>query len=220
MGRYVMAEDYVRALRGRERCSRVRSIARSRAWMCSLLPSLADSGAADRRGHRPVKGGQEPCAALMLRCTQLFNLTGHPAISLPCGDDRAGLPVGLQLVGRKGGTRRCCSTRSACEARAPDARMISSSSIAGSSASPRSAETDRHRAAVRLGHRLDSTIGRRVAHDVRIAATTRGAADPPRGCRRGDGRHRRVLHAGADAPTTRWSPASDAAARAAARPAR
>jgi aspartyl-tRNA(Asn)/glutamyl-tRNA(Gln) amidotransferase subunit A len=29
-----------------------------------------------------------------------FNLTGHPAISLPCGLTRAGLPIGLQLVGR------------------------------------------------------------------------------------------------------------------------
>lgn len=29
-----------------------------------------------------------------------FNLTGHPAVSLPCGMSRSGLPIGLQLVGR------------------------------------------------------------------------------------------------------------------------
>lgn len=29
-----------------------------------------------------------------------FNLTGHPAMSIPCGHTAAGLPVGLQLVGR------------------------------------------------------------------------------------------------------------------------
>jgi len=34
------------------------------------------------------------------RFTCPFNLTGQPAISLPCGFDSQGLPVGLQIVGR------------------------------------------------------------------------------------------------------------------------
>ena len=32
--------------------------------------------------------------------TMLFNMTGHPAVSLPMGLDDEGMPLGLQLVGR------------------------------------------------------------------------------------------------------------------------
>jgi len=31
-----------------------------------------------------------------------YNMTGHPAMSIPCGWDKAGLPIGLQLIGRLG----------------------------------------------------------------------------------------------------------------------
>lgn len=36
------------------------------------------------------------------RFTEAANLTGQPAVSLPCGYDGHGLPVGLQLAGRRG----------------------------------------------------------------------------------------------------------------------
>lgn len=36
----------------------------------------------------------------MGRCTGSFTLTGLPALSIPCGFTKAGLPIGMQLVGR------------------------------------------------------------------------------------------------------------------------
>ncbi len=40
--------------------------------------------------------------AALLRCTRPGNLSGLPALSLPCGFSPEGLPVGLQLIGRPG----------------------------------------------------------------------------------------------------------------------
>ena len=47
-----------------------------------------------------VGGKQESVLAASWRFTYPYNLTGLPAISVPCGFDRAGLPIGLQIAAR------------------------------------------------------------------------------------------------------------------------
>lgn len=48
-----------------------------------------------------------------------FNLTGQPAISLPAGFTKSGLPVGLQLVGRRFADRQLLRLAAAAEALGP-----------------------------------------------------------------------------------------------------
>lgn len=100
LARYVLAEDYLRAMAGRATLQREVDAALS--WYDVLaLPTLPI--AAPRLGAATVSfdGVAHPVRNLMLRLTQLFNITGHPAVSLPCGTTARGLPVGLQLVGRR-----------------------------------------------------------------------------------------------------------------------
>jgi aspartyl-tRNA(Asn)/glutamyl-tRNA(Gln) amidotransferase subunit A len=98
MGRYILAEDYVRALRGREILRQeVDAALEGRDGL--LLPSMAVP--ATKLGAATVKvgGTEEAVRNITLRLTQLFNVTGHPAITMPCGTTSEGLPIGAQLVG-------------------------------------------------------------------------------------------------------------------------
>jgi aspartyl-tRNA(Asn)/glutamyl-tRNA(Gln) amidotransferase subunit A len=45
-------------------------------------------------------GVQEPAVFALIRCTLPFNIARLPALSLPCGFTRSGLPIGFQIAGR------------------------------------------------------------------------------------------------------------------------
>lgn len=51
-------------------------------------------------GPREIEGSKVSPLAWMA-FTYPFNVTGHPAASVPCGWSKSGLPVGLQIIGRR-----------------------------------------------------------------------------------------------------------------------
>ncbi len=114
MGRYVLAEDYARALTGRDVLRREvdAALAEHDALVLPTLPIPAPPLGANSVA---VAGRAEPVRNLMLRQTQLFNLTGHPAVSVPCEPTTAGLPCGVQLVGARMQTEALLRVALTCE---------------------------------------------------------------------------------------------------------
>jgi aspartyl-tRNA(Asn)/glutamyl-tRNA(Gln) amidotransferase subunit A len=113
-GRYVLAEDYVRAQTVREQLTD--SIDTSFDLCDAIaLPALAIKPQAIGATNVVVGGRREPVRAAMLRLTQPFNMSGHPAISIPCGKTSDGWPCGFQLVGRGRDTRALLRLALACE---------------------------------------------------------------------------------------------------------
>ncbi len=103
-GREIPAVNYLAALEKRERYRALvdQALAEYDALILPTLPIVAPPvGAADV--IFPGSSEPFPVRPALLRLTQLFNITGHPAISLPIVS--TGLPVGVQLVGRRGQTK-------------------------------------------------------------------------------------------------------------------
>ena len=112
-GRTISAVDYLRARDTRDALERAVDAALDEcdALVLPTLPIVAPiHGAAEVTMDN---GETLAVRAAMLRLTQLFNMTGHPAISLPIPTD--GLPVGLQLVGRRDRTEALLAVAATCE---------------------------------------------------------------------------------------------------------
>jgi aspartyl-tRNA(Asn)/glutamyl-tRNA(Gln) amidotransferase subunit A len=105
MGRYILAEDYLRAMHARAVLRR--AVDRALEGLDALLlPTLPIPAPPLGAASVAVEGSKEPVRAIMLRLTQLFDITGHPAIALPFGRGDDGLPHSVQLVGHRGSTDR------------------------------------------------------------------------------------------------------------------
>src|SRR5262245_19685113 len=79
-GLYIQAQDYVRALAGREVLRREvdAALAQHDALILPTMPIPAPPIGAT---NVMVSGAEQPVRAMMLRLTQLFNVTGHPALA-------------------------------------------------------------------------------------------------------------------------------------------
>ena len=96
-GRYVAAEDYARATQAQAvmRQAVDRALGRCDVLILATAPTTAPLIGATTVTFRD---GTEPIRNALLRLCQPFNLTRHPAITIPVPPLAGGLPVGLQLV--------------------------------------------------------------------------------------------------------------------------
>lgn len=99
LGQCLLAEQYIRAKRFVETYRRdTESVFKD----VDLLLTPATPAIAPQIGavNVDIDGYSEPAGNAITRFTSFFNMTGHPAITFPCGMHSEGLPMGAQLIGR------------------------------------------------------------------------------------------------------------------------
>jgi aspartyl-tRNA(Asn)/glutamyl-tRNA(Gln) amidotransferase subunit A len=114
MGGRISRDEYVKAQADR---APMRAAVDAALSSCDALALPSVPVPAQKIGATTVtiESGEEPLRPISLRLTQLFNLTGHPAIS-PVWRSPEGLPCGLQLVGRRNQTGELAGVALRCEA--------------------------------------------------------------------------------------------------------
>jgi aspartyl-tRNA(Asn)/glutamyl-tRNA(Gln) amidotransferase subunit A len=100
IGFRITAYDYIQALRLRARLTRafVRDVfGRADVLVAPVIPEPAPSLADVTSGSTAAMAERQ---GRFSRLTRPFNGLGLPALALPCGFSRSGLPLALQIVGR------------------------------------------------------------------------------------------------------------------------
>jgi Asp-tRNA(Asn)/Glu-tRNA(Gln) amidotransferase A subunit family amidase len=100
-GQFVRAVDYIKAQRLRRSLRTALSAPLTSSANVLVTPTVM-TGACKAAPTLSIGGSQLPIHPALTRLVLPFNLTGMPAISIPCGFDREGFPVGLQIAGRFG----------------------------------------------------------------------------------------------------------------------
>jgi aspartyl-tRNA(Asn)/glutamyl-tRNA(Gln) amidotransferase subunit A len=99
MGRFVTAPDYLKAEQLRSLL--MQDFAQAFEAVDVIVgPTMPITAWKSGQWTVPVQGREESVLSASWRFTFPYNLTGLPAISVPCGFDRQGLPIGLQIAGR------------------------------------------------------------------------------------------------------------------------
>ena len=98
LGQFILAEHYIQAKRMVQwyRLKMEECFKRVDLIMTPSCPIIAPEIDSDFIEWGDKK---EPVGNAITRYTSFFNMTGHPAISIPCGIHSLGLPMGVQLVG-------------------------------------------------------------------------------------------------------------------------
>ena len=100
-GQFIRAVDYIKAQRLRRSLRTALSAPLTSSASVLVTPTVM-TGACKPAPTLSIGGSELPIHPALTRLVLPFNLTGMPAISIPCGFDREGFPVGLQIAGRFG----------------------------------------------------------------------------------------------------------------------
>ncbi|CAI8018416.1 Glutamyl-tRNA(Gln) amidotransferase subunit A [Geodia barretti] len=98
-GLFISAAEYLRAQQARQVfCNQVADLLRDVDLLAGPVEPVTAPKILERRIE--IEGQSLPAVPMLTKYTRVYNITGSPAISVPCGFAPDGLPAGLHLAGR------------------------------------------------------------------------------------------------------------------------